>query len=64
MTKSGACARIEVAPRGAGRCYIRRLATPLRKGVRMLMWRERLRAALRFLVCLALTLYILTTNAC
>lgn len=30
----------------------------------MLMWRERLRTALRFLVCLALTLYILTTKAC
>ena len=43
--------------------YQRRLATPLRKGVR-LMWKERLFAAFRFLVCLAFVLYILATKVC
>ena len=30
----------------------------------MRMWRKRLYMVLRFLVCLAVTLYILTTKAC
>jgi len=43
--------------------YNRRLATPLREGVK-LMGRKRLYAVLRFLVCLALWGYILTIKAC
>jgi len=46
-----------------GIAAIRRLATPLRKGVR-LVGKKQLYFVLRFLVCLAFALYILTIEAC
>ena len=50
-----------MAAEGHG-CGFRRLATPLRKGVKR-VWKNRLYVVLRFLVCLAFALYILTINA-
>ncbi len=41
----------------------RRLATPPRKGVR-LMWNEKIAQVLRIALCLLWVLYILTTKAC
>jgi hypothetical protein len=54
-------ARQGTAAEGHG-CGFRRLATPLRKGVKR-VWKNRLYFVLRFLVCLAFALYILTINA-
>jgi len=45
------------------RCYIWRLATPPREGVR-LMWKKKLLQLLRVLVIAAVVMAMLTTKAC
>ena len=63
LTRFVPCVRMDKPQKGRALLLKERSATSLRREV-MRMWRKRLYWVLRFLVCLAATLYILTTKAC